>query len=110
MASSFSEHELMRVVVTLWRTGFIDALTAKLCGGRELLEVSLFAQLQVCSGSKVTSALHDSCRLSTDETLVLQLLKAPMPRESLANALATNIGAEEAHGVIERLREKGFFL
>ena len=105
-----SEHELMRVVVTLWRTGFIDALTSKQCGERKLLEVTSIAKLQARTESKVTSALHDSWKLSQNERLVFELLKDPMPRESLTDALAQDIGSADAQLVVERLQQRGFFL
>jgi hypothetical protein len=108
--SALSEHELMSVFATLWRTGFIDALTSVQCCTQESLEVTGIARIQAQNASKVTSALHESFKLSRLELRALELLERPMTNHALVEALASEAThAEALHGV-ESLREKGFFL
>ncbi len=107
---ALSEHELMRVLVTLWRTGFIDALTSKQCGERDLLEVSKVAALQAHRGEKTTSALHESFKLSEYERRILELLQSPMSRQALEDALVNSMDLESAQVAMQSLSEKGFFL
>jgi SAM-dependent methyltransferase len=107
---AISEHELMRVVVTLWRTGFIDALTTAQCCTQELLAVSKVARAQAQSARKVTSALHESFKLSQLETKVIELLERPQELGSIFEGLTSEASRVEIADAVKLLREKGFFL
>ncbi len=106
---ALSPHDLLRVLVTLWRTGFCDAVTAPLCGVREDALVSPFAVMQASGADKVTSALHDSYPLSPLERRAITLAERPLSFADLETQLLPFATKEEARSSIARLREKGFF-
>ena len=107
---ALSEHELMQVVVTLWKTGFVDAVTAPLGGMGEYAQVTSLARAQAITASKVTSVLHESFALSEIERRALNLLESPMSFSALETLLLASAPREEAQGAVKSLRQKGFFL
>ncbi len=105
-----SEHEIMRAVVTLWKTGFIDALQMPLCGKRAEASVPSLARLQAVAGEKVTSLLHESLMLSKLERQALQVVQQPLSFQALETLLVQYAPLEEVKQVVSGLREKGFFV
>ncbi len=104
-----SEHDTIRALVTLWKTGFVDAVTAPLCGQGAEATVSPLAQLQIIAGERVTSFLHESLTLSELERQVLQLAAKSPSFQALETLALQYAPAKEAHQAIWGLREKGFF-
>jgi SAM-dependent methyltransferase len=108
--SGMDEHECLRTIFTLWKTGFVEALTAPICGCRERAEVSQVARKQAVSKSRVTSALHESFNLSAEERAVLAQVIAPMTFSALETLLVASYPRERVVQLIAAVREKGFFL
>jgi trans-aconitate methyltransferase len=108
--SGIDEHECLRTLFTLWKTGFVEALTAPICSCRERAEVSSWARKQAVSKSRVTSALHESFNLSAEERAVLAQVIAPMTFAALETMLIASYPRERVVQLIAAVREKGFFL
>lgn len=107
---ALSEHDMLRVLVTLWRTGFCDAVTSPLCGVSGDARVNPFSVAQALGGGKVTSALHDSHPLTSLERTAIGIAAQPLSFDALKIQLLQHAPKEEVDGVVARLVEKGFFL
>jgi methyltransferase-like protein len=105
-----SEHEMMRVLVTLWKSGFIDAVTTPLGGMGDRAYVTAVARSQATKASKVTSILHESFALSDVERRALALLDKPVTFAELEALLVSDSSAKDAAAAVTSLCEKGFFL
>ncbi len=108
--SGVDEHECLRAVFTLWKTGFIEALTAPICGTRERVEVSPWARRQAVSNGRVTSALHESFNLPPEERAVLAQVIAPMSLAALETLLVASYPRERVVELVRSVEQKGFFL
>jgi hypothetical protein len=104
-----SEYEIMRAVVTLWKTGFVDALQISLCGKLSEASVSSLARFQAAAGEKVTSFLHESLTLSGLERRALQAVQKPLSFQALETLLVPYAPLQEVQQAIVTLRERGFF-
>ncbi len=107
---SLDSQECLRVVFTLWKTGFIEALTAPVCATQERAIVSPWARKQAVANVRVTSGLHESFNLEAEERSVLAQVLAPMTFTALETLLLASFTRERAVELIGALREKGFFL
>ena len=107
---SLNEQECLRVVFTLWKTGFIEALTASLCGTQDRAIVSPWARKQAVANVRVTSGLHESFNLEAEERSVLAQVIAPMTFSALETLLLASFPRERVVQLVGGLREKGFFL
>jgi hypothetical protein len=107
---ALSEHDTLRVLVTLWRTGFCDAVTAPLCGASDDAMVNPFSVAQALGAGKVTSFLHESHSLTPLERMAIGIAAQPLSFDALKIQLLQHASKDEADSVVERLREKGFFL
>lgn len=103
-------HESLRVIYTLWKTGFIEALTAPVCGTQERIVVSQLARKQAVSNVRVTSGLHESFDLSAEERSLLAQAIAPMTVSALETLALASFPRERVEELLGSLREKGFFL
>ncbi|MFN4894380.1 MAG: methyltransferase regulatory domain-containing protein [Pseudomonadota bacterium] len=108
--ASLDEQECLRVVYTLWKTGFIEALTASVCGTYDGVVVSPWARKQAVANVRVTSALHESYNLDTEERSVLAQSLVPMSFTALETLLLASFPRQRVTQLIAGLREKGFFL
>jgi trans-aconitate methyltransferase len=108
--SGVDEHECLRTLFTLWKTGFVEALTVPISSCRERAEVSPWARKQAVSNVRVTSALHESFNLSAEERAVLAQVIAPMTFAALETLLVASYPRERVEKLIAAVREKGFFL
>jgi hypothetical protein len=108
--SAVNEHECLRTLFTLWKTGFVEALTASISGCRERLEVSPLARKQAVGSGRVTSALHESFNLAPEERAVLAQVIAPMTCAALETLLVASYPRDRVVQLIASVREKGFFL
>jgi trans-aconitate methyltransferase len=104
------EEELFKVVYTLWKTGFIDGLTAPVCGVNDLAAVNPVARRQAVEGSLVTSELHESFNLSAEERAVLAQVIAPMSFTALETIMLASFPKARVAELISGLKEKGFFI
>lgn len=107
---SLDSQECLRVVFTLWKTGFIEALTASVCATQERAIVSPWARKQAVSNVRVTSGFHESFNLEAEERSVLAQVMTPMTFAALETLLLASFSRERAVQLIGGLREKGFFL
>lgn len=108
--SAIDEHDCLRTLFTLWKTGFVEALTAPISCDRERLEVSPWARKQAVGSGQVTSALHESFNLAPEERAVLAQVVAPMTYTALETLLIASYPRERVVQLISAIREKGFFL
>lgn len=104
-----SEHELMRAVVTLWKSGFIEALQFPIAGLSSAPVISQLARLQAYAGERVTSALHESLELSALERRVVELATVVHSFQALEVLLVQSAPLEKVTAAINSLRIKGFF-
>jgi len=108
--SGVAEPECLRTVFTLWKTGFVEALTAPICGISERAEVSPWARRQAVATGRVTSALHESFDLPPEERSVLAQVIAPMTFSALETLLIASFPREHVVRLVGALKAKGFFL
>ena len=108
--NNVSSEDCFRAVYTLWKTGCVDALTTPLCGVNELAGVSPVARMQAVNNTLVTSELHESFNLSSEERAVLAQLIAPMSFLALETVMLASFPRERVVRIISGLREKGFFI
>lgn len=104
------QQECLRAVFTLWKTGFIEALSAPICSVDGRAVVSPVARMQAVSGGRVTSALHESFNLSSEERAILAQAVLPLSFSALEVGVQGIGDSKRIRGVIESLRERGFFL
>lgn len=107
---NLSEYEMMRVLVTLWKSGFVEAVTSPLGGMGDRAHVTALARSQAVKSPKVTSILHESFALSDVERRALALLDKPVTFAELQTLLIDQASESEAAAVVSSLSEKGFFL
>jgi methyltransferase-like protein len=108
--AAIEPQDCLRVVFTLWKTGFIEALTAPVCAVHERATVSPLARRQAVANLRVTSGLHESFNLTPEERAVLAQVSAPMTFSALETLLLANSPRDRVTELIAALREKGFFL
>ncbi len=106
---NITEHEIMRAMVTLWKTGFVDALQMSLCGELPEASVSSLARFQAVAAEKVTSFLHESLALSDLERRALQAVQKPLSFQALETLLVPYAPLQEVQQALANLRERGFF-
>jgi methyltransferase-like protein len=105
-----SEHDVMRNLVTLWKTGFVDALQISLCNeASDQLVVSVLARAQALSGEKVTSFLHESFDLPVLERRALALVEKPTSKRALSTLLLQHAPQDQVDLALSNLEQKGFF-
>lgn len=105
-----SSEDCFRAVYTLWKTGFIDGLATPLCGVSELAAVSPVARMHAVNNTLVTSELHESFNLSSEERAVIAQVLAPMSFSALETVMLASFPRERVAKLISGLREKGFFI
>lgn len=108
--ASLDPQDCLRIVFTLWKTGFIEALTAPVCATHERVMVSPLARRQAVANLRVTSGLHESFNLTPEERAVLAQVIAPMTFSALETLLLANLSRDRLTQLVTGLREKGFFL
>lgn len=69
-----SSNEALSILVTLWKSGFVDVATELLGSPSQSLTLSQLMLLQIRDNEKVTSPLHESYELLQEERQLLQSL------------------------------------
>jgi hypothetical protein len=102
--------ECLRAVFTLWKTGFIEALSVPISGVDGRAVVNPVARMQAVSGARVTSALHESFNLTSEERAILAQAVLPLSFSALEVGVQGLGDSARIRGVIKVLKERGFFL
>lgn len=105
----FSETELTRALVTLWKTGFVDACQRVLCLPCNEARATPLARAQALSGEKVATPLHESFDLPRLERRALGRLEKPISFQALETLMLHDGSREEVLNAIQNLTEKGFW-
>lgn len=108
---TLDERSVMAALITLWRSGFINASLPlpSTRVERQRAQVSVLARRQAEDGEMVTSLLHRSHRLSRIERECVRLADGSRSFDELARAVGEGSNDQTAYGAIARLRELGFF-
>lgn len=107
-ALSCSAREALGVLVTLWRSGFIDAITESLCPIEMTKEYRRHVEMQIAEGDKVTSRLHESYAISELERIVLKKLVTSDVSDSDTLCSYTERSRSEVESALQNLRIMGF--
>ena len=107
-ALSCSAREALGVLVTLWRSGFIDATTESLSPTEMTGEYRNYTDMQIAEGDKVTSPLHESYELSELERIVLKSLLASDVSDGDSLTTCTKRPMDEVESALQNLRIMGF--
>ena len=105
---SCSPKEALAVIVTLWRSGFLDAITESLCPSEISSEYRHYVGMQIQTEDKVTSPLHESYALSELERIVLKnvFITETGSRDALFRSI--NRLDEDIESALQSLQIMGF--
>ena len=109
--SSLDERALLSVLVTLWRSGFVNlALPQEMpTAAKGRAQSSGIARSQAEGDGAVTSLLHRSHLLRGLERECVKLGDGALSFEDIAQRVAMGAGERESREALERVRELGFF-
>lgn len=104
------EREALSIIATLWRSGFLDALTSPLVEEGELVRVSPLARLQAERGVRVTSALHDSYALTPLERKAIVGAQEGMTVTALSTLLLADAPQADISAMMRALVDRGLLM
>ena len=109
--SPLDERALLGVLVTLWRSGFVNLLLPQEMptAAKGRAQSSGIARFQAEGDGAVTSLLHRSHMLRGPERECVKLGDGALSFEDIARRVAMVAGEREAREALERVRELGFF-
>lgn len=108
------EADLVSSLLTLWRSGFIEAVCDGAPTGTSTKGIAVqalkLAREQAASGSLVVSYRHEALELSAAEREAVQLADGTRDRDALISAVAAaGHGREASERALRRLEQLGFF-
>ncbi len=108
----YSERDMISILVTLWRSGFIELLSEPVCGrvdSSDKPRAAPWLHQEIETRKCATSALHESYSLTGLEQSILQRCDGSVTVSQLIEQASRDGSREMLSHLVDSLEERGFF-